>query len=292
MTLRVNGEPIPDGAIQYELDRLVKFYSDHMSAEQIKQQMESLRRRARDQAIGAKLLIAEAARLDLPVPGREIEERLQAMIESAGSEAAFEQLLERKGLTANMVRDSIQNGRRVDILIEQIAAEVSDPTEAEIRAHFDQHKEEYTRPERAQAQHILIECSDDTDTDRQVARSRILEIRQRIQDGAAFEDEAAEHSACPSGVQAGGNLGWFSRGMMVPEFDEAVFAMDVDALSEPVETPLGFHIIRKAAHEEGGPATFEDVREKIRDFLRHVRRGEGIAAYVEDLKQQAVIEEA
>ena len=102
---------------------------------------------------------------------------------------------------------------------------------------------------------------------------------------------AAAYSDCPSGKQAGGSLGWFGRGAMVPEFDHAVFSMKDGEVSDVVETQFGYHIIKKVAHLEAECPTFEEARDKIRDFLRHAARGEALNAYVEELREKATIEE-
>jgi peptidyl-prolyl cis-trans isomerase C len=178
----------------------------------------------------------------------------------------------------------------VDLLVEQATTEVSEPTEAEIEAHFKAHAAEYAKPERAQAQHILVKPEDTTPAARDAARAKLLDIRRRLEQGAKFAELAAAYSDCPSGRKAGGSLGWVSRGMMVPEFDEALFALAIGELSQAVETTFGFHVIHKTAQEPGGPATFGDVRERVRDFLRHVRRGEALSAYVNELRAKAKIE--
>jgi parvulin-like peptidyl-prolyl isomerase len=141
------------------------------------------------------------------------------------------------------------------------------------------------------AQHILITPDGDTATSKGEARSKIEAIRERVLGGKSFADEAAEHSMCPSGKE-GGSLGWFSRGMMVPAFDEAVFSMKDGDVSDIIETQFGYHIICKTQHEEAGEADFDQVREQIRDFIRHARRGEAMSAYVEELKAKATIEMA
>ena len=126
---------------------------------------------------------------------------------------------------------------------------------------------------------------------RQAARTKLEAVRQRIEEGANFAEEAAAHSDCPSGKKAGGSLGWFSRGMMVPEFDEAVFSMEVGQLSAVIETSLGCHLVCKTGQEDGRESSFEDVRDQVRDFLHHAHRGEILAAYVADLREKATIEE-
>nr|MCR5682907.1 peptidyl-prolyl cis-trans isomerase [Clostridiales bacterium] len=81
-----------------------------------------------------------------------------------------------------------------------------------------------------------------------------------------FEDAARTYSSCPSKAQ-GGDLGEFGHGQMVPEFEEACAAMEVGALSEPVQTQFGWHVIRLNKKEQGGKMTFADVKDEIRQAL-------------------------
>lgn len=76
------------------------------------------------------------------------------------------------------------------------------------------------------------------------ALSEINEIKSAVEGGADFGEIAREKSDCPSGQQ-GGDLGWFSPGMMVPEFDDAAFALDVGDSSDVVETAFGYHLIQR-----------------------------------------------
>jgi len=291
MAMKINGIEIPEEAVRFEFDRLVKFYSEHMSAEDIKAQMPLLKKKACEQAIGGRLLIDEAHRRQIEVSQEEVDLRLQGFIESAGGPEKFDEMLKSQNISADLVRESIRQGRRVDMLVDEITQGVEEPTEEQMQAHFEAHRREYRRPDRVQASHILITPDSDSEQDRAVARSRVLEMRESIVEGADFADLAACHSRCPSGQQTGGSLGWVSPGMMVPEFDEALFDMAVGELSDVVETQFGFHIINMTDQEEGGDATYEDVCDRIRDFLIHAARGEAIKCFVDKLKQSAVIEE-
>lgn len=290
MSLKVNGQVIPPDAVEYELGRLIRFYSEHMSEKEIRNQLPALREKAREQAVGAKLLLDESRRLDIRVPEADIQAKLDEMVTQCGGREAFEKLLKEQHVSEETIRGGIAQGRRVDLLIERINHGVSDPTEAEMQAHFEAHREEYARPERAAASHILIKFEAGNAAQRTQAEARITSIRAAIEQGADFAEQAGQHSDCPSGAQAGGSLGWFSRGMMVPEFERAAFAMEVGQLSAVLETQFGFHIIRKTGQDAGGPADYDDVREKVREFLRHVARGETVAAYVADLRSKAVVE--
>ncbi|MBN2302132.1 MAG: peptidylprolyl isomerase [Lentisphaerae bacterium] len=292
MTVKVNGFEITEEAIQYELTRLVDFYCQHMPREKVMEQVEDLRKRAKDQAIGAKLLMDNADRLDIKVSEHDIEERMAKMIENAGNEEKFAKILREQGLSAEMVKMSIRKGRRVDLLVEKITQDVDDPTEEEMRAHFKSHSDEYRLPDQALVQHILIRPQSESENDRETARSRLIEIKKRIEeDGADFADMAEAYSDCPSGKKTGGSLGWVLRGSMVAEFDRAAFETEEDRVSDVISTEVGMHIVRRMAFEKGKPAAYEAVNDKVRDFLRHARRGEILAAYVNNLKNKAVIEE-
>jgi len=291
-TVKINGQVLPKEAIQFELERLVRFYAEHgMSQDQIRAQLPDLVQKATEQAIGAKLLMDEANKFDFPVGGAEIDAEVAKIVDQVGGREAFEHALAQQKTTEAVFREQLTRGRRVDKLVEKAVADVPDPTEAEIRKHFDEHKGEYAKAERVLAQHILITPDGDTQTSKDEARAKLEAIRKRVMDGKSFADEAAAHSMCPSGKN-GGSLGWFSRGMMVPEFDQAVFSMNVGEVSDIVETQFGYHIICKTDQEEAGEADFDLVRENIRDFLRHARRGEAVSAYVEELKAKAKIEVA
>jgi len=105
-------------------------------------------------------------------------------------------------------------------------------------------------PDQIKASHILISHEDASGTGSRLSRDdaekRIGEIKGQLADGADFAELAREFSDCPSS-QAGGDLGFFSRGDMVPEFDKAAFDLKVDETSDAVETDFGFHLIHRTA---------------------------------------------
>lgn len=287
--ITINGETLPQEAIDFEYRRLQQYYVNHMSPEQLKANEDKMRKQAVEQAVGAKLLLNEASRLDIQVPTELIDRKLQPIIEQSGGPEVFAQRLQENGITEQQLRDNIAEGCKVDLLIERVCEGLSDPTEEDMQTFFDNNKEHYMQPERVAASHILIRPTSEGDEDRVVAESRIEGIAQDIRDGKDFGELAAQHSECPSGKQNGGSLGWFSRGMMVPEFEEAAFNMAVGEISDIIETQFGFHIIMKTAEDEGGQAGFEEARDKIRDLMRHDRRGKCVAAYVADLKDKVEI---
>jgi peptidyl-prolyl cis-trans isomerase C len=100
--------------------------------------------------------------------------------------------------------------------------------------------------DQVRASHILINHADAPQANTQLsaedAMNQIQKLKADIEGGIPFEQVAGEHSDCPSARQ-GGDLGSFGRGAMVPEFDQAVFDLEVGGISEVVETVFGYHII-------------------------------------------------
>ena len=90
----------------------------------------------------------------------------------------------------------------------------------------------------ASARHILVETEDEC-----------LKLKSEIEAGTDFAEAAKEHSKCPSGAQ-GGELGEFSQGQMVPEFDEVVFSAPLNAVQGPVKTNFGYHLIEITKRED------------------------------------------
>ena len=254
-TAVVNGQEISAEAVNFELDRLVRFYMGHgMTMAEIRQNLPKLEAKALDQAIGAKLLLDQAQRLDIPVTEKDIDAEVARVVQQVG------------------------------MLVNQACAHVADPTEDEVTAFYEAHKAEYVEPHQVLCQHILVKGSNDA------ALDKIKEIRERIvNDKADFAEEAKKHSDCPSGAQ-GGSLGWFGRGMMVPEFDKAAFEMKKGEVSGIVTTEFGYHIIYKADEKGGGQQTIVDVHDQIKDLLRHEARGKAMDAYVAELREKATIE--
>ena len=291
MSVIVNGEIVPEDAIRTELRRLIRFYSEHMSGAELKGQMELLLQAAKEQAIGAKLLLNEALRQDVPVSDEEVEERVQRMVSQCKGKEAFEKLLRRQNLTEAGLRASIRNGLRVDRFVAGITAGLPEPTEEEARKYYLRHQDEFSTRERAQVRHILLKPRSASEEDRAIVRARLLGLKRQVEEGADFGWLARTHSECQSGTDSGGMLGWVTRGTTLPAFDNSIFALDVGEVSDVVETPMGCHILQQVEHQDARNPEFEEVKDSIFDLIRHSRRGKAISDFVAGLKAKAVIED-
>lgn len=122
----------------------------------------------------------------------------------------------------------------------------------EVLKYYNENQEAFKEPANVTAKHILIDSEE-------LAK----EIKEKIVlNELTFEEAAAKYSSCPSKEQ-GGNLGSFSKGMMVPEFEEVAFVLPIGEVSEPVKTQFGYHLIKVDTKNEAKAASFDEVKNKI-----------------------------
>ncbi|VAW49576.1 Peptidyl-prolyl cis-trans isomerase PpiD [hydrothermal vent metagenome] len=132
-----------------------------------------------------------------------------------------------------------------------------------IQAYYDENSGLFTLPEKRHAKHILIPVEADTEEAKKAVLKTIAEIQEKLATGEAFEVLAKTYSKDPGSASSGGDLGTFEQGMMVPEFDEVVFALEVGQVSEPVKTDFGYHIIKLEGVEPKQVQPLETVKSKV-----------------------------
>ncbi|MEF2230865.1 MAG: SurA N-terminal domain-containing protein [Pseudodesulfovibrio sp.] len=136
-------------------------------------------------------------------------------------------------------------------------------SDEEVEAYYTAHQDEMRQKEQVKARHILIMSrDDDPDEARQQAKEKIDAVYAKAKAGANFADLAKEHSEGPSSV-TGGELGWFGRGDMVPEFEEVAFDTPKGEVSKPVKSQFGWHIISVEDRKEAKEKTLAEVKNEI-----------------------------
>ena len=146
-------------------------------------------------------------------------------------------------------------------------------TEDEMKKFFEENKSELVSGETVNASHILVDSEE-----------KAAELLEKINAGEiSFEDAARQNSSCPSSQQ-GGNLGEFTRGQMVPEFDEACFTMEVGEIRGPVKTQFGFHLIKLNSKNEAKPIEFSDIADQIREKLTSDKQQAAYRSKINQLK--------
>ncbi|CAG9622541.1 peptidylprolyl isomerase [Sutcliffiella rhizosphaerae] len=176
------------------------------------------------------------------VTDEEVQERVDELKQQLGPQ--FEMAIMQSGFKDE---EQLKQMLRISMLQEKAAMEDIEVTEEEIEEYYEQQKAEI------RASHILVE-------DEETAK----EVKQKLDEGADFAELAKEYST-DSTAQNGGDLDWFGAGKMLPEFEEAAYSLDINEISEPVESMYGFHIIKVTDKKEKEP--LEDIRAEIEDEL-------------------------
>jgi len=142
----------------------------------------------------------------------------------------------------------------------------------EIKDYYVNHQDNFKTPEKVRASHILVDSEDEANN-----------ILDQLNNGMSFEEAARKYSNCPS-KENGGDLGEFTRGQMVQEFEDAAFSMNQGQISEPVKTQFGYHIIKLISREEAGITPLEDVKEQIQNHLMALKQQQKFTDKANELK--------
>lgn len=171
------------------------------------------------------------------------------------------------------------------------AAELSAPDEgvdeASLREQYELRLDEFTAPEERQVRHILLSVPADADQavlDK--TRERLQAIQQRLAAGEPFATVAAEVSEDPGSASQGGGLGWIGRGALDPAFEQAVFALEPETLSEPVRSRFGYHLVEVLAARGGEPKPFESVKDEL---IADLSSGSAEGIFFEQAEQLATL---
>lgn len=175
---------------------------------------------------------------------------------------------------------------RIERLAIRHAGRIAAPRNKDVVEYYKHHRDNMTIPEAVRAAHIVRNVDEKTAEQDALAAIRLAE--ERIKAGEPFEAVADELSDCPG---RGGDLGWFPRGEMVPEFDAVVFAMKPGEVSPIFRTPFGYHIAKVFDHVGERMATFEEARPQIERHLLAEKHQKALERLCDHLRARATVEE-
>lgn len=268
---RVNGEEI--SALRFE-----RYFAEYLEDQgralgsiRNPKAYKQLRQKALDALIDRELLWQESQKRGVVISDADVSRQVEQMRSAMGGAEKFARRLEDAGFD----EAGFAEYTRRELAAQQTFAQmtqVAEPDEQEVRAFFDEHRQEMSQPESVQARHILVKVAQGADADTvEAARLRLVQMRQQIADGADFASIARAGSEDAS-ASTGGELGYFSRGRMLPTFEAAAFALKPGELSEPVRTPLGWHLIFLQNHLEAADVSETQGLEMVRAYLARQRQ--------------------
>jgi foldase protein PrsA len=223
--------------------------------------------------INETLIDQEAKKAGITVTEADIDAEIDKMIKSYPSPEQFEFSLAQSGMSLS----DLKNQMKTDLKIRKILEPTITITDEEIKKTYDENKESFATPEQVKASHILVETKEDAEA-----------ILKELKGGADFATMAKEKSKDGSASQ-GGDLGYFGRGDMVPEFEEAAFKLNVGEISEVVQSNFGFHIIKVTDKKAAATPTFEEKKEEIREQLVNMQMGQKVPEWMQKIQADAKI---
>lgn len=230
---------------------------------------------ALDVLIINKIIELESKKENIKVTKDEIDEQKNKMVESMGGQDAYESALQFYGVSEDDLMDDIEKNLYLKKLLEPRIP----ITEEEMKEYFEENKDSLGQEEEVKARHILVESEETA-----------LEVKKKLDEGEDFGELAKEYSTDTSNSQQGGDLGFFGKGKMVKEFEDAAFSLEIGEISEPVKTELGYHIIKVEDRKEAEEADFEKSKDEIKDMIFQERFQEAYDTWLQEKLEEYEIQ--
>ncbi len=270
--------------VQRQETMLTQQLQGYADSAQIVSMKPTIQKQAFNNAVNRVLLENALAATGAKADEKTVTERLDYYRKNFVSDEAYNADLVKKDMTAEDFRREIEVGIMAEELFNKRTANIPAVSDKEARTFYDANKERFVQGERVKASHILLTVDKAaSDSLRAAKKAEAQRILGEIKKGADFADMARKYSDCPS-KQQGGDLGFFQRGQMVPEFENAAFALKAGQMSGVVETPFGYHIIKMVERSSESTVPFDQAKENIVQYLTEQKKQQALTSYFDSLR--------
>lgn len=283
---RVNGQAVT----KVDFDRLIK--NMEMSAGQPvpAERRDEILRKALDQLVTYTVLSQEIKARNISVSDAELDGNVKQMQSQFPNEQEFAKALTARGMSLERLKSDARVDMSITKMMDAEVASQPAPTDAQVRDFYDKNPDKFKQDESVRASHILFRVDEKAaDAEKKKIRAQADGVLKQARGGADFAELAKKHSSDGS-AQQGGDLDFFSRGQMVPAFEQAAFALQPGQISDVVTTQFGYHIIKVAERRPASTVAFDEVKDRIREFLTQQHKQQRAEAFIEGLKKKAKIE--
>lgn len=285
----VNGEPITIADLNESFERIA-MANNFNPADIPQEQKIEFYRQVLDELIYSKLL-AKAAQGTV-VPQEKIDAQIAKLKSQFPSEDAFNARLKEIGESPEKLKEALTKELIQQAWLESKLAGQTEVTEADARKFYDENKDsaDFKVPDMVRASHILFLVKKDAPDDevkKQLEAAKKAQARAKKED---FAKLAKELSQDPSAKESGGDLDFFSKEEMVPEFANAAFSQKVGVVSDPVRTDYGFHIIKVTDKKPAHALTFDEAKDRLMAYLKTVKSRKAMQDLLKSLRDDAKIE--
>jgi parvulin-like peptidyl-prolyl isomerase len=239
-----------------------------------------------DDLITEKLITKRAA--DVKVNDEEVEATFQRYTANFGSEEEIKKQIEKGGQTVEKVKEDIRSSLRQQHWVESQLKGAGEVADGEAEEFYKQNPQQFKMPERVRASHILVSVKPDATSATVVEKEKAAQaILVRVKKGEDFTKVAQEVSEDPSAKQNGGDLDFFAKEQMVPEFSDVAFKMKKDEISQPVRSQFGFHIIKVTDRKEPETVPLEKAKPQLLAYLKQQKKQAEVEKLVRGIREKA-----
>jgi peptidyl-prolyl cis-trans isomerase C len=180
-----------------------------------------------------------------------------------------------------MVRENVQ--RFVDANV-KVSPE-------EVKRYYDENKAQFKEPEQVRASHILITVAPTaTDEEKKQKRAQIDAALALVKSGTPFAEVAKKFSEDTISARNGGDLGYFNRGQMVAEFENAAFGLKTNQVSDVITSKFGYHVLLVTDHKMPREVGLDEVKDDIEKYLKYRKGSDVTRQHVKQLREVAKVE--
>ena len=273
--VKVNGDPILVEDYDARVADAQKTYEKlgmKFDTDEGKQALPQIKSQLLDRMIEGKLIAQEVKNQKLNPEDAKVKEQEDVIKKNFGDDVKFQDTLKQQGMTESELKNFLT-------VYEKVTSDIK-VSDSDVKAFYDKNTDQYGQPESVKARHILLNTEDEAKA-----------IITQLQAGADFVQLAKDKSIEPGAKESGGDLGTFTKGKMVAEFETAAFAQKVGTFSTtPVKTEFGYHVILVEAHTTAAAPDYTQVKAQVEQDALNQAKDAKFQTYFDDLRKNAKIE--
>ena len=284
----VDGDKISKAQLDEAFDKAVQMTGVKASDLSPEQKLEGYRQ-ILDELITEKLVNKAAA--GITVPQSDVDAQIAKIKAQFPSDEDFSKQLAQVGQTPEQLSDTIKKMLQQQRWLEGQLTGKTEVTDEEAKKFYEENKTEFQQPETVKASHILFRVNKEDSED--VVNQKLKAAQgaeTRAKKGEDFTALAKELSEEPGAKESGGDLGFFPKDRMVPEFAEVAFTEKVGDISDPVRTQFGWHVIKVTDKKGAGTLPYDEVKEQLIGYLKNKKQEEAAQELLKSLRDSAKIE--
>ncbi len=227
--------------------------------------------------------------VDVKITDADVDKELEGVRKNFPSEEEFNTQLTKSGQTLDRLRENIRTNLRQRRWVDDQLKGKDEVSDAEAEDFYKKNTDQFKSPEKVRASHILVAVPMDAAPEVVAEKEKIAKsLLERVKKGEDFAKLAAEKSEDPSAKQNSGDLDFFSKEQMVPEFADAAFKMKQDEVSaEPVRSQFGYHLIKMTGRKDAETMTLEAAKPQLMGYLKNQKKQQEIEKVVKDMRAKA-----